>query len=274
MQIKKTSALTGVSLTAIALLSGCVQFVPVKDIARDKPGYLATHFSIESLPIAVRDKLPAPGAHTLPFKILTLSGTLSGHVGTVATRSDFKATLINAQDTGLVQQFLETSANDIPSAATFSLSYLNLYALKQETASYSQTVAFIPFIVHDSDNSQFAFDAPQEDATYTTTFKIGTTVQLANFRATVSSCHAGRYYPASQINAALTGKAIDLNCEDTRDGIIQNRTRRTYLTEYGVGLNRSLATSTSQFDWTYSDFEKDGEKAMTRFGKPASDKAI
>ena len=59
----------------------------------------------------------------------------------------------------------------------------------------------------------------------------------------------------------VLGNAIDLDCEDTRDGIIQNKTRRTYLTEYGVGLNRSPATSTAKFDWTYSDFEKDGEKA-------------
>lgn len=79
----------------------------------------------------------------------------------------------------MVQQVLETSANDVPSGATFSLSYLNMYSLKQETASYSQTMAFIPFIVHDSDNNQFAFDAPEEDTTYTTTFKIGTTVQLS-----------------------------------------------------------------------------------------------
>lgn len=126
----------------------------------------------------------------------------------------------------------------------------------------------------ESISGQFSFDAPKEDTTYTTTFEIGTTVQIANFRITVSSCRAGHYYPASQINAALTGKAIDLNCEDTRDGIIQNKTRRTYLTEYGVGLSRSLAMSTAQFDWTYSDFEKDGEKAIARFGKPASDKAI
>ncbi|ASV99788.1 hypothetical protein [Paraburkholderia aromaticivorans] len=135
-------------------------------------------------------------------------------------------------------------------------------------------MAFIPFVVHDSDNDQFAFDAPKEDTRYTTTFKIGTTVQIANFRTTVSRCHSGHYYPASQINAVLTGKAIDLDCEDTKDGIIQNKTRRTYLTEYGIGLSRSLATSTAKFDWTNSDFEKDGEKAPARFGKPASDKPI
>jgi hypothetical protein len=250
MQIMKNRALTGVSLAAIGLLSGCVQFVSVKDIARDKPGYLATHFSIESLPAGVRDKLPAPGTHMLPFKVLTMSGTLSGHVGAVAMKNDFKTTLINAKDTGLVQQVLETSANDIPSSATFSLSYLNVYNLKQETASYSQTVALIPFVVHNSDNNAFLFDAPKEDATYTTTFKIGTTVQIANFRTTVSTCHAGHYYPASRVNATLNGNAIDLECADTKDGIIQSKTLRTYLTEYGVGLNRSLATSTAKFDWT------------------------
>jgi hypothetical protein len=274
MQIKKASALTGVSLVCIALLSGCVQPGSVKDMASDKPGYLAMHFGIESLPAGVRDKLPAPGTHVLPFKVMTMSGTLSGHVGAVALKDDFKATLVNAKNTGLVQQVFETSANDVPSAATFSLSYLNLYSLRQETASYSQTTAVIQLVVHDSDNNQFAFDAPKEDTTYTTTFEMGTAVQIVNFRATVSICHADHYYPASQINAVLTGKAINLNCEDTKDGIIQNRSRRTYLTEYGVGLIRSFATSTAKFDWTYSEFEKDGEKAPTHIGKPTSDKPI
>jgi hypothetical protein len=274
MQIKKKNALAGVSLASIGLLSGCAQFVPVKDIAADKPGYLATHFGIESLPARVREKLPAAGSHTLPFKVLTMAGTMTGNVGTLGIKSDFKTTLINAKDTGLVQQVLELSANGIPSSATFSLSYLNLYSLKQETASYSQTAAFMPFVVHDSDNNQFAFNAPQEDATYVTTFKIGTTVQIANFRTTVSTCHAGHYYPASRVNAELTGNAIDLDCEDTKDGIIQNKSRRTYLTEYGIGLNRSLATSAAKFEWTYSEFEKDGEKAAPRIGKPVSSKSI
>lgn len=274
MQINKNSALTGVSLACVGLLSGCAQFVPVKEMANDKPGYLATHFNIESLPAGVRDKLPAPGAHVLPFKVLTISGSLAWNVGATAMKKDFRATLINAKDTGLIQQVLETSANGVPSGATFSLSYLNLYNLKQETATYSQTMAFIPFVVHDSDNAEFVFNAPKEDTTYTTTFRIGTTVQIVNFRTTVSTCHAGHYYPASRINAALTGEAIDLDCQDTKDGIIQNKTVRTYLTEYGVGLNRSFATSSAKMDWSYSDFEKDGEKAPTRLGKPASDKPI
>ncbi|MGF6646869.1 hypothetical protein P3T24_005105 [Paraburkholderia sp. GAS33] len=41
-----------------------------------------------------------------------------------------------------------------------------------------------------------------------------------------------------------------------------------------MGLNRSLATSTAKFEWPYNDFEKDGENASTRFGKPPSDKPI
>lgn len=273
MQIKKLPALAAVSIASI-VLSGCVQFVPVKEMASDKPGYLARHFDVASLPASVRDKLPAPGSHTLPFKVLVMSGTVAGHVGTAAVQNDFKATLVNAKDTGLIQQLYETSANGVPSGATFSLSYLNLYSLKQEVALYSRTVAFIPFIVHDVDNNQFAFDAPKEDATYTTAFEFGTTVQIVNFHTTVSTCRTGHYYPASQINAGLTGKAIDLECEDTRDGIVQNKARRTYLTEYRVGLSRSFATSTMKLDWTYSDLEKDGEKARASFGQPASDKPV
>lgn len=274
MRIGNTSTLTSVSLVCVGLLSGCVQFVSVKDIANDKPGYLASHFSVESLPSGVREKFPASGAHVLPFKVLTISGSESGNVGATAVRLDFKSTLINANDTGMIQQVSEASNNGVPSSATFSLSYLNLYSLKQETALYSQTVALIPFVAHDIDNNQFVFDAPKEDSTYTTRFSFGTAAQIINFRSVVTTCHTGRYYPASRVNAALTGKAIDLDCEDTKDGIIQSKARHTYLTEYGIGLNRSLATATAKFEWTYSEFEKDGEKAAMPLGKPAASKSI
>lgn len=274
MQNRIVRLLVGTSITSAALLSGCVQFVPVKDMANDKPGYLAAHFGVESLPTSIREKMPAAGTHKLPFKVLTVRGKVTGHVGTAGIESDFKTVLINAQDTGMVQQVYESSANGVPAAATFSLSYLNIYNLKEETANYAQTTAFIPFVAHDADNGEFAFNAPQEDETYTTTFRFGTTVQIVNFRALTWSCHSSRYYPASQFNAALTGKAIDLDCEQTKDGIVQNKTRRTYLTEYGIGLTRSVATTAGKLDWSYSGFDKDGLQTVTPHGQAAIEKPI
>jgi hypothetical protein len=274
MKYKNSRLLISISVISATLLSGCAQFVPVKDIANDQPGYLAANFGIDSLPTSVRDKLPASGEHKLPFKVLTVLGTVSGHVGTAAIQDDFKSVLINAQDTGMVQQVYETSANGVPAGVTFSLSYLNIYSLKEETAMYSQTVAFIPFVTHDVDNNQFAFSAPQEDETYTTAFKMGTTVQIVNFRTLVWTCHASRYYPASQFNSALTGKAIDLDCESTKDGIVQSKLRRTYLTEYGIGLPRSTATAVLKMEWTYSAFDKDGQTTNVPGSQPPVEKPI
>ncbi|WP_027794995.1 hypothetical protein [Paraburkholderia acidipaludis] len=129
-------------------------------------------------------------------------------------------------------------------------------------------------MTHDVDNNQFAFKAPQENETYTTAFKLGTTVQIVNFQTLVWTCHASHYYPASQFNSALTGKAIDLDCESTKDGIVQSRLRRTYLTEYGVGLPRSTATSVLKLEWTYSAFDKDGQTANLPGGQPPVEKPI
>lgn len=268
MKIGKTI----VSVACVALLPGCVQMTSVTDMAKDKPGYLATHFNVDSLSAGVRDKLPAPGTHVLPFKVLKLSGTMSGHVDSNDVKYEFNSTLTNANDTGVIQQVFEMSSNDVPSALQFSLSYLNLITLKQEMGSYSLRNAFLTLIAHDIDNVPFASDAPKENTTYTTALKSGTAVQLINFRSAVMSCHADHYYPASQINPMLTGKAIDLDCEDTVDGIVKDKARHTYLTEYGIGLKRSSATTTAKFEWTYSSFEKDGQKAPASAAKPANDK--
>ena len=166
----------------------------------------------------------------------------------------------------------ELSSNGIPSAATYSLSYLNLYTLKQETAVYSQRVAPLPILVHGVDNSQFVFDKPREGATYTSTFTSGTTVQIMNFRNMVRTCHAGHYYPASKVTPGLSGQAIDLDCDESKDGIIQNKSRHTYLTEYGVGVVRSMATASAKFEWSYTEFEKDGEHSPGTAVKPSNDK--
>jgi hypothetical protein len=260
MKNRLTHTLKCISFASVALLSGCAPFVQVKDMTSDKPTYLADLFTIDALPGSVQAMLPAPGTHPLPFKTLIIAGASLGHVGGANTiQADFRTTLINVKDTGVVQQIFDTTSNGVPSAFTYSLYYLNLFTLDQETAIYSHNVAALPSLVHEADNSQFVIDQPHEDATYTTTFMMGTPVQLLNFRTVVSTCHTGRYYPASQVSSALSGQAVDLDCAETKDGIVQTKVLRTYLTAYGIGVIRSMATATAKFDWTYSSFAKDGE---------------
>lgn len=241
-------------------LAGCVQFTSVKDIAKDKPGYLAANFNVETLPTSLQQKLPAAGSHPLPFKILKITGTMNGHMGANAYVSDFKSTLVNAKDSGLVQQLNEVSANGIPSAASFSLSYLNWYFIKQETTSYFQQVAPQAIVAHEIDPTAFDLSKPQEDQNYTVTLTVGTAVQIVNFKTVISTCHTGKYYPAANVVAGLQGQAIDLNCEDSKDGILQGTSRRTLLSEYGVYVMRSSATAAMKFDWQYTGFEKDGRR--------------
>ncbi|RQH09992.1 hypothetical protein [Paraburkholderia dinghuensis] len=261
------------ALLAIAgSLSGCVQFTPVKDIAKDKPAYLAANFTIDSLPTSIKEKLPAAGSHPLPFKLLTITGVVSGHVGANNVSSEFKSTLVNAKDTGLVQQLHEVSSNGIPSAATFSLSYLNLFYLKSETTSYFQPVAPMPIVAHSVEKNPFDMSKPQEDTTFSATFTSGTAVQLVNFRVVVSTCHAAHYYPASRVTAGLQGDAIDLDCEDRIDNILQTTSRRTYLTEYGIYVMRTSATAAAKLEWKYSAFEKDGQHPQSGPGGAGHDK--
>jgi hypothetical protein len=104
MNFRATSALTCISFASVAALSGCVQFTPVKDMALDKPAYLAAHFNIESLPASVQGKLPSSGTHPLPFKVLAIAGSMVGHVGATTLQGNFQTTMTNAKDTGVVQQ--------------------------------------------------------------------------------------------------------------------------------------------------------------------------
>lgn len=254
----KSQALTGIALAMTAWLAGCVQYPAVKDIAKDKPAYLAANFSPEALPAAVRKKLPAEGAHPLPFKVLTLKGVVAGSIGLNRVAAQFTTTLVNAKDTGLVEQLYEVSSNGIPSAASFSLSYLNLFFMKQETTSYAATVAPPPTVVHEVENDLLHMGKPQEDMTFTATASTGVGIQIVNFRVAVSTCHTGHYYPAARIRKGLAGEAIDIDCRETLDGILRGTNRRTYLSDYGVYVLRETATTTSKLGWSYRTFDRDG----------------
>ncbi|WP_250514684.1 hypothetical protein [Caballeronia sp. INDeC2] len=258
-QIKNPLRLIGISFALLMCLSGCSPFVQVKDITQDKSRFLAENYSLESLPSAVRDKLPAAGSHPLPFNKLTVLGIAEGKFDTTTKHRDFKEVIINAQNTGVVQTIDEMSANGVPESVTFAMSYLSIYALKQGTATYSAAIAPLPMVVKDADNNEFAFDAPSENKSYVTPIKLGTSFQIVNFETAVWTCHAGRYYAAFDFNAAFAGRAIDLDCDLTKNGIVSYKARRTFLTEYGIALTRTVSTATGKIDWTYTSIEKDAQ---------------
>ena len=261
VQVKNSWKIIATALGLGSLLSGCSPFVQVKDIANDKPGYLAENFNLQSLPSDVQAKLPAANTRPLAFQKLTLRGKIVGKEGATDIDKTFALTILNTNNSGVVQTTNEVTANGVPSAITFNISYRNLVDLKSETAWYNRTMTLVPLVAHDIDTDAFGINDLSEGKTFTIKSASGTTVQLVNFKHHVKTCHADHFYDAAKVNAALTGKAIDVECQLETDGIVMYKDVRTFLSAYGIALTRSFATSTFKSEWTYTDVDADGKKS-------------
>jgi hypothetical protein len=68
--------------------------------------------------------------------------------------------------------------------------------------------------------------------------------QIMNFKQSALSCVYGNPYPASTINAKLSGDAQDLECEMRNDNnVATGKATHAILQAYGITVTRKLAFS-------------------------------
>jgi len=73
----------------------------------------------------------------------------------------------------------------------------------------------------------------------------GTTVQLANFLSSKLVCTWQGFHPASDVNAAFTGQAHDMECQAfNNNGVLTFKAGFAYLMDYGIALTMHRTSST------------------------------
>jgi hypothetical protein len=234
-----TAAVAALGLSACASTAPTAAVAPVKRpafiraslITRDVPAYLAAHFAPRQLPPGVRAKIAQAGPVTLPFHTLVVTRQFVRHV----TRRDVTVKILVTDrltniGSGYVQGREQLSFNTIPVALNLNLSYAGFMSLEHQSVDYRtgragpplrlrQLLALTPGVAH-----------PEPGKTYRLTLR------WLSGRITDTCKAAPRFYPARRLLAQLPGRALDLNCAISRNGVVRSRNRTTYLSAYGIFL--------------------------------------
>ncbi len=222
------------ALAAAALLAGCSSVSPIQDVTADIPGYLAKKFAAPLLRESVVKKLPAsltPAARMRDLKV-SLNAEFENAEG--KTEQAQIAATYTPTERGLIQRFQEYSANGIPYALFYSLTYQGLQDLRWQNAPLRSSVTSPLYEIKEIER----MDAmpTQVGQTFNVRYQTGTDVQVANYRSFEKRCKVPRARPASTIDASLRGEALDVECEYLVNSLVDMRSNYVFLKEYGVTI--------------------------------------
>ena len=234
-----SAALAGVGLSGCASTAPPAAVAPAKHpafvraslITRDMPAHLAAHFSPAQLPPGVRAEIAHAGPVTLPFHTLVVTRQFVRHVTLrdVNVKMLVTDTLTNIGG-GYVQGREQLSFNTIPVALNLNLGYLGLMSLEHQNIDYRSGLARPPMRLQQLRALTPGVAHPQPGKTY------HLTLRWRHGRITDTCTAAPRFYPARRLLAQLPGRALNLKCAISRNGVVRSRNRTTYLSAYGIFL--------------------------------------
>jgi hypothetical protein len=136
----------------------------------------------------------------------------------------------------MVQQLSEISSNGIPYRLIYSLTYRGILPLKHQTVPLESERARQVAVTKRIGKLPSGSSALKEDTEYVFEFSAGHETQIADFWKFGITCRSSRRYAANDIHRNLSGTALDLACEYSRDGVPARKTKFIFLERYGLGL--------------------------------------
>lgn len=241
MKLKRI-AQAALCIVATGSLAGCITPVQVKNVEKDRTGYLTQNFAPGDIPASVQKTIREADGDQLNFKQVTyrLAWTMNVDDKNKTTNIDETRTMTSVGGT-LLETMAESSRNGAPIAQLYELSYRNLFPVESQNVNVSANLAPMRYEVKDFDH----FDPVSSLKTgLDYRYKIGTTVQIMNFRDGRTSCMRGDARPASELNSSLSGEAWDVLCTNyNMNGVQQNKNRYEYLVKYGFAIMLHSETS-------------------------------
>ncbi|MBV0881824.1 hypothetical protein KTQ42_21325 [Noviherbaspirillum sp. L7-7A] len=148
---------------------------------------------------------------------------------------------------GLVQKMEEESNNGIPYLLTYSLTYLGFLDLRwQHVPLRSHTTRMMSGVDDISRFDPLPLSGSREAVIE---YRSGTEAQTVNFIPVRSMCKATKTMQASALHAKLVGMAIELECTNIMNNVLQSRRKWVFLREYGTAI--LMETASSAFKKTF-----------------------
>jgi hypothetical protein len=244
--------------TAIGFQSANQAPVPADGGPADHSGYFAQHFSTDALSPEIKAVVMRASLTPVPFgKIVVrtrdqVTPAQAGAQGGQGSPSAY-ASLITFENAGqgLVRrmEIMQTDKGD--SATRLELTYRGYFPFL--TQSISSNASEPPPVM--AARKVVRFDT-QTDGHMNFTYFYGEPGKDMSSDPGQVVCDAGKHYAASQINPAIQGNALELNCQlIDENGGVTNKVTFAYLDKYQVALLLQVKNPGSTLDSTIVDFK-------------------
>jgi hypothetical protein len=231
---------------------------PPDNGSADHTGYFAQHFSANALnadakAAVMRANLPPVSFHRIIVRTrdqITSSGQSQGQGQGSPSAYVSTITFENAGQ-GLVRRMELMQTNKGDTATRLELTYRGYFPFL--TQSISSNASQLPPVVEA--RKVVRFDT-QTDGHMNFTYFYGLTGKETTTDPGQVVCNAGNRYAASQINPAIEGQALELNCQMIdENGDVTNKVKFAYLDKYQVALLLQVKNPGSTLDSTIEDFK-------------------
>jgi hypothetical protein len=217
----------------------------------EAPSYFSRHFSTDTLGNDVKNAVIQANLAPVSFNKITIhtrdqvtsSGQSSPSTYTVAI-------VMENGGQGLIRRLQSVQNNNGNTMTRFDLTYRGYFPFL--TQSVPANANALPPVVEA--RKVMHFDT-HTDGHINFTYLYGATGQATFADPGQVICDSGKRYSASELNPAIQGEALELNCQNVdTNGIVTDKMTLAYLEKYGVSLMIHTKNPESSLDSTVVDF--------------------
>ena len=217
----------------------------------EAPSYFSKHFSADALGGDVKNAVIQANLAPVPFNKITLHTrdqvTSSGQ-GSPAT---YTVTMVmeNAGQ-GLMRRIASVQSHDGNTMTRLDLMYRGYFPFLAQSIPTNANA--LPPVMETRKVMRFDTHA---DGHINFTYLYGPSGQATFADPGQVICDSGKSYSASELNPAIQGQALELNCQNVdTNGIVTDKMKFAYLQKYAVAVMLHTQNSDSSLDSTIVDF--------------------
>jgi hypothetical protein len=198
------------------------------DVVTDPRSYLDEAFDSQALPSAMRTVLPADGSQHLPFSTITIDGEWAGNLA-LTSGEGFVYTITNRRNDGVITELLRTVNNAGATQVVDFGMYYGLMPLRNRQVTYEYAT---PMALFTDDAKIVAQNMPFQSGE-----KLSLPFPAPSYNGyTRQDCVFGKTKTASSVFPALTGSALEFQCDWIGTGLPILKMHGVWLPDYHVKL--------------------------------------
>jgi hypothetical protein len=215
------------------------------------PSYFSKHFSADALGNDVKNAVIQANLAPVSFNKITVHTRDQVTTSGQTTPATYTVTIVLENGGhGLVRRIESAQGHEGNTVTRFDLMYRGYFPFL--TQSVPANANALPPVIETRKIMRFDTNA---DGHANFTYLYGPAGQAAFADPGQVICDSGKRYSASDLNPAIQGRALELNCQNVdTNGIVTDKMKLAYLEQYDVALMLHTQNPESSLDSTVVDF--------------------